>query len=51
MTLDIIIFDHVSSFLFAVTVVCVRDKESVHPRVLEKVVMHIVVKGDVFGFI
>ena len=51
MTLDRIIFDHVSSFPFVVTVGCVREKASVSPCIPYSLVMHVVTKGDVFDFI
>ena len=51
MTLDRIMFDHVRSLPFAVTVGCVRYKASVCPHILDGVVMHVVVKGGVFTFI
>ena len=48
MTLDGLMFDHVRSFLFAITVGCVRAKASVCPHISDDVVMHVVVKGGVF---
>ena len=51
MTLYGIMFDHVSSLLLTVTVGCVRAKASVCPHISDDVVMHVVVKGEVFEFI
>ena len=43
-----LMFDYVSSFLFAVTVGYVRAKASVCPRISYDVVMRVVVKGKLF---
>ena len=51
MMLDGIMFDHVRSIPFAVTVVCVRDKASIRQHVSDEVIMYVVVKGGLFEFI
>ena len=48
---DGLIFDHVISFPFLVTVRCVRAKKYVHTRISDDVVMYVVVKGGLFEFI
>ena len=44
-------FDHSLSSPFSIMVGFVSDKASVHPRISDDVVMHVVVKGGVFEFI
>ena len=44
-------FDHVISFSFTVTVVCVRAKASVRPCITYYIIMCVVVAGEVFEFI
>ena len=51
MALDGLMFDHVRSFPFGVTVVCVRAKAYVCPCIPYYVIMRVVVVGDVFDFI
>ena len=49
--IDKILFDCVISFPLTVTVICVRIKVSIHPRISDDVVMRIVFKGGVFEFL
>ena len=49
--LDGLVFDCVRTIPFMVTVGCVRDKASVCPHVYDDIVMHVIVRGDVFEFI
>ena len=44
-------FDNFYFSPFTVTVGFVRYKASVCPRILDDIVMHVLVKGDVFEFI
>ena len=46
-----LVFDHVRSFQLTVTTICVRAKVSIQPRILNDIVIHVVLKGDVFYFI
>ena len=48
MTLDGIMFDHVRSLLFEVTIRYARDKASICPHISYAVVMNVIVKRDVF---
>ena len=49
MKLDRLMFDNLF-YPFTVTVRCVRSKVSVWPRIFDDIVMHEVVKGDIFEF-
>ena len=51
MTLDGLMFDHFFFSLFSVTFGFVRSKAYVRPLILYDVLMHVLVKGDVFEFI
>ena len=51
MVLNGLMFYRVISLTFTFTVACVRSKESFRPRISNYIVMHVVVKGDVFEFI
>ena len=51
MTLDGLMFDHLSFYQSLVTVICVRPKASFCPHILNDVIIHVVVKGDIFEFI
>ena len=51
MVLDGIMFEHVIFYPLAATFGCVRAKPSVRRRILDDILMHAVVKGDVFYFI
>ena len=44
-------FDNLRFYPFVATVICVRAKVSVRPLILDDVVMHVVVKGEIFEFI
>ena len=46
-----LMFDNYFFYLFAATVVLVRDKASVCPHIFDEAIIHEVVKGDVFEFI
>ena len=48
MTVDGIMFDHFSFTPLVVMVGCVSSKVNVCPHILDDVVMHILVKGDIF---
>ena len=50
-TLDGLMFDHLLFSLFVVMVICVRSKASVRPHIFHDIVMHEVVKEDIFEFI
>ena len=51
MALDGLMFDHLRSLPFAVTVGCLRAKASVRPCIPYYVIMRVVLVGDVFEFI
>ena len=51
MTLDGLMFDNLLFYPFVVTVKFVRAKDSVLPCIFDDVVIHEVVKGDVFEFV
>ena len=51
MTLDGIMFDKFFFSPFVIRVAFVMAKASVHPNMIDNVIMHEVVKGDVFEFI
>ena len=51
MALDGLIFDNEFFYPFTATVGFLRAKVSVRPHILDVVVMHVLVKGDVFLFI
>ena len=51
MTLDGLMLNNVRYFPLVVMVRCVRDKTSVCPHISDDVVLHVVVKVDVFEFI
>ena len=48
MTLDGLMFDHSLFFPFAVTVGFIRAKASVRPHISGVIIIHLLVKGDVF---
>ena len=49
-TSDGLMFDYLLFSPFAVTILFVRAKASIHPRMMDDAVMHVVAKGDVFEF-
>ena len=51
MALYRLMFDHVGSIPFEVMVGCVTAKVYVCPHVPDEVVMHVIVKGEVFELI
>ena len=51
MTLDGIMFDKFFFSPFVIRVAFVMAKASVHPNMIDNVIMHEVVKGDVFEYI